>query len=140
MSKTNKAWRKRNPEKARAHWMVAEAIQRGYLVKLPCEVCGNKKVHGHHDDYSKPLEVRWLCHIHHEETHHNKKIISGKKPKITPVYTYHKKFQPAPEREKLIEIAKELREIGKSYQEIADKLHKNKGLIYKWINPKPEYR
>lgn len=42
---------------------------RGVLIKQPCEVCGNVKSDGHHDDYSKPLEVRWLCRVHHMELH-----------------------------------------------------------------------
>mgnify|MGYP001611599223 CR=1 FL=1 len=50
---------------------VAKAIQDGVLVREPCEVCGNPKVDGHHDDYSKPLDVRWLCRSHHR-LHHNK--------------------------------------------------------------------
>jgi len=41
-----------------------------YLEKEPCEVCQTKKrVQGHHDDYNKPLEVRWLCPAHHREWH-----------------------------------------------------------------------
>lgn len=45
-------------------------IRKGDLIKLPCEVCGtNEKVEAHHDDYSKPLDVRWLCRKHHQEHH-----------------------------------------------------------------------
>jgi hypothetical protein len=38
--------------------------RRGKLVEQPCEVCG-AKAEMHHPDYSKPLEVRWLCTRHH---------------------------------------------------------------------------
>jgi hypothetical protein len=42
------------------------ALKKGELVRGPCEVCGTTKhIDGHHDDYSKPLEVRWLCRRHH---------------------------------------------------------------------------
>jgi endogenous inhibitor of DNA gyrase (YacG/DUF329 family) len=34
----------------------------------PCEVCG-KKGERHHDNYDRPLEVRWLCRTHHSEVH-----------------------------------------------------------------------
>lgn len=37
--------------------------------KQPCEVCGSLDTHRHHEDYSKPLEVRWLCQLHHKEVH-----------------------------------------------------------------------
>jgi ribosomal protein S27AE len=64
-------YRKENRQRARAHEQVAYAIKRGTLVRKPCEKCGNTLVEAHHDDYSKPLEVRWLCKIHHEATHHH---------------------------------------------------------------------
>jgi hypothetical protein len=44
--------------------------RRGNMLPKPCEICGEGKTHGHHDDYSKPLEVRWLCTKHHGEQHH----------------------------------------------------------------------
>jgi hypothetical protein len=45
----------------------------GFLKKMPCEICGEEKVDAHHDDYMKPLDVRWLCRKHHVEYHNNKK-------------------------------------------------------------------
>lgn len=58
--------RKKHPERERAHAAVARAIKKGLLVRGPCEVCGTtRRVQGHHDDYSKPLEVRWLCVMDH---------------------------------------------------------------------------
>ena len=65
-------WDKENPEKRKAHTIVTLAIRHGELTVLPCEKCGELKVHGHHDDYSKPLKVRWLCPIHHKEHHSNR--------------------------------------------------------------------
>ena len=41
--------------------LVQTALRNGTLVKSPCEMCGNEKVQAHHCDYSKPLEVMWLC-------------------------------------------------------------------------------
>lgn len=62
-------WAERNPEKRKAQWAVNNAVRDGKLSKAPCEVCGEEEVDGHHDDYSKPLEVRWLCRVHHQAAH-----------------------------------------------------------------------
>lgn len=48
---------------------VKRAVECGKLVKGLCEVCKDDKVHAHHEDYSKPLQVRWLCARHHRYTH-----------------------------------------------------------------------
>lgn len=58
---------KRARHKARA-W-ARKAIKRGHLVRQPCEVCGDARVEAHHDDYSQPLNVRWLCPSHHRDHH-----------------------------------------------------------------------
>lgn len=60
----------RHPEKRAAHDAVREAKRAGTLTKLPCEICGSPRTDAHHDDYSKPLVVRWLCRKHHRD-HHN---------------------------------------------------------------------
>lgn len=61
-----KRWRKKNPEKDYAYHRVFINLRNGNLKKSPCEVCGtNEWVEAHHTDYSKPLDVQWLCKIHH---------------------------------------------------------------------------
>lgn len=69
VARASKRFIERNPEKRSAHIKVGNAVRDGKLIKMPCEVCGEKKVHAHHDDYSKQLEVRWLCSKHHSHEH-----------------------------------------------------------------------
>lgn len=57
--------------KARARCAVKHAIEAGKLQKRPC-FCGETRVDAHHDDYSRPLDVVWLCRTHHIELHHPK--------------------------------------------------------------------
>lgn len=47
------------------------AKKRGKLVKTACQVCGAVEVEGHHPDYSRPLDVVWLCREHHMEIHNS---------------------------------------------------------------------
>ncbi len=65
--KNAKMWRLKCPEKAKARDCVSNAIRSGHLIKQPCEVCGGLKVQAHHEDYSKPLDVNWLCIKHHNK-------------------------------------------------------------------------
>lgn len=68
--RVNKAYEKRYPERRRAREIAKWAKQKGDLIVAPCEKCGTEKdIHAHHDNYSKPLEVRWLCRKHHDEHH-----------------------------------------------------------------------
>lgn len=69
-NKSKAAYAKRNPEKIKAHSKVLYHIRAGNLVPQPCEQCGTENnIHAHHDDYSKPLNVRWLCVVHHKQYH-----------------------------------------------------------------------
>ena len=57
------------PRAVYAREMIANEIKFGRLKRGRCEICRRAYTHGHHDDYDKPLEVRWLCPIHHFEWH-----------------------------------------------------------------------
>lgn len=63
-------WISKHPSEKAASQLVCNAVRDGRMKKEPCEVCGSViRIHGHHDDYMKPLEVRWLCPKHHSEYH-----------------------------------------------------------------------
>ena len=57
------------PEKWSARAKLRNAVKVGKIIKLPCEFCGDIKSQGHHEDYLKPLEVKWLCMKHHRIVH-----------------------------------------------------------------------
>ncbi len=45
------------------------AIRDGKLTRKSCEVCSREDAQMHHHDYSKPLEVKWLCCRCHWDEH-----------------------------------------------------------------------
>lgn len=68
---TNRRWRKKNYHKILAQRAVHAAIRLGKLARQACEVCKKPNAFAHHDNYDKPLDVRWLCNFHHSEHHRN---------------------------------------------------------------------
>ena len=66
---THDRHREKYPEKSVAHNVLSNAIRDGKITRQPCIVCGDPKSDGHHEDYSKPLDVMWLCRKHHAEHH-----------------------------------------------------------------------
>ena len=65
-----------NKIKILAHTLVRKAIKTGELIKENCEICG-KIADAHHDNYSKPLDVRWLCRKHHKKYHAKLKVLTN---------------------------------------------------------------
>ncbi len=63
------------PTERKVRSKTDHAISSGKLVRQPCEICGDPKTDAHHDDYNKPLEVRWLCRSCHKKWHDNNKPI-----------------------------------------------------------------
>jgi hypothetical protein len=67
------AYRRKFPEKARARALVRYHVLKGKIQRKPCEQCG-LPAQAHHDDYSRPLDVRWLCPSHHSLFHVQQKV------------------------------------------------------------------
>jgi hypothetical protein len=62
-------WRRANPRRYAAHLYVEAGKRLGFITPQPCETCGAEKAEAHHEDYSRPGEVRWLCRKHHRQLH-----------------------------------------------------------------------
>lgn len=76
--------REKYPEQAAVNRIFGAALRYKRIIRPDtCEICGQKpapnrlgrsSIQGHHDDYSKPLEVHWFCqpcHIEHHRKHPN---------------------------------------------------------------------
>jgi hypothetical protein len=59
-----------------ARWQLRGAVKAGRVAKGPCEIGEGCRgvIQAHHDDYSKPLEVRWLCKLHHAQADREKRL------------------------------------------------------------------
>lgn len=67
-------WRKAHPVtgeakmKAEARNTSRIAIRLGHIKRGPCIFCGtSEKMEAHHEDYSKPLDIVWVCRAHHRD-------------------------------------------------------------------------
>jgi hypothetical protein len=83
------------PERQRARQMVQRAVYDGVLIKPhACEGCGSEAVvlHGHHDDYTQPFAVKWLCTACHGQLHRKPLPIVTSEPlppKAPPTHCKH---------------------------------------------------
>lgn len=64
-------WKRKNRDQENAKSQIAKALRKGKMLRPDmCENCKIKcKPEGHHFDYSKPLEVQWLCFVCHKQIH-----------------------------------------------------------------------
>lgn len=61
-------WREKNTLRRAANVILNNAVKSGKVLKQPCFVCG-EIAEAHHSDYSRPLDVVWLCPYHHKQAH-----------------------------------------------------------------------
>ena len=61
-------------KRIRARTRLNHAVRDGKLERLPCVVCGDV-AEAHHEDYNKPLDVTWLCRMHHRIYHNNPELL-----------------------------------------------------------------
>ena len=69
-------WLRENEEKRAAHVILGNRLRDGKITKPDaCEVCRatGVRIHGHHHDYSLPLDVKWLCPKCHTAEHRKEK-------------------------------------------------------------------
>jgi len=72
------------PQREQARKDALAAIRSGLLVRQSCERCSAHPAHAHHDDYGKPLDVRWLCrpcHTAHHTAERRQNAAQGKPKK-----------------------------------------------------------
>jgi len=66
----NKKHREKFPDRQYANGLLKRAVDSGKMERLPCAHCGaTQNIYGHHEDYSKPLDVIWLCPACHSTLH-----------------------------------------------------------------------
>jgi ribosomal protein S27AE len=74
--KRSKRWAKEHPDAIKAHRIVWVALKSGKIQRPDtCPACGKKGwIAAHHEDYSKPLDIHWLCGPCHKAIHRNRSV------------------------------------------------------------------
>jgi len=65
----------KNIEHNKVRGIFHNEVKSGRIKRQPCVHCGSLKSQGHHPDYSKPLEVIWVCSAHHYPLYHTENLI-----------------------------------------------------------------
>ena len=69
---SNDRWKLANADKRAAHVLLGNAVKSGRAIKpTSCSACAvsGVRIEGHHEDYTKPLDVVWLCRQCHTDIH-----------------------------------------------------------------------
>jgi hypothetical protein len=66
-----------NALRAKVRAQCRKAIRAGKLVRQPCEGCGAPDVQAHHEDYSRPFDVKWFCRGCHAALHRKSHCARG---------------------------------------------------------------
>jgi DNA-binding NarL/FixJ family response regulator len=116
---------------AQAYSAVKNAIVRGRISRpTSCERCGEtpepasdgrSKIHAHHHDYSRPLDVEWICSKCHRAE--------------TPLPDGEKNGQAKLTRERVIAIRR-LSQIGLASQAIAERIGVHRSTVSRVISGK----
>ena len=69
LSRQFRNWIEEHRDQFRSNQKLVEAIKAGKIKRGDCTKCGKEDAEGHHSDYSRPLEVIWLCRPHHGDLH-----------------------------------------------------------------------
>lgn len=129
----NTKWRKENgyhneliskaryPDKEKARRILQKALMKGAIQKENCIVCKDENSQAHHEDYTKPLEVIWLCPVHHMERHDRVKTSTMTEEEIKEALAKVKHIteEAKKEQEKRNQRVVKLRSQGLTYTEIA---------------------
>jgi len=69
----DRKWKASHVEALRAQRILFIAIRAGRIIRPDTCSCGNPNPEGHHEDYSKPLKVDWLCLKYHKKLHQKRR-------------------------------------------------------------------
>ena len=105
-------------ENKKAGYSIYTSALRSGALNRPseCSVCGKKcKPHGHHTDYSKPLDVKWLCRKCHADAHRRDMLLRDSQPSARPVLVF-------------------FWETGIGIEELGRKINADTGKIIDWLS------
>lgn len=72
------SWSERHPEAVAARRRLRQAVAKGHVTPAPCcqeRDCSERKLDAHHANYSRELEVLWLCRQHHRQIHSGFRLV-----------------------------------------------------------------
>lgn len=72
--KINRPMTRMQKHKAQARSYVKGHVKRGFIIKKPCEKCGDHNSEMHHQNYKLPILVNWLCKKHHLQVHNQQNV------------------------------------------------------------------